>query len=401
MFVMVRRVCCSGLLGCLLAACFSLALASTALSAPFAYVANVEGGSISQYALSRVGLLGSLMPPTVPAGDRPSAIAFSPDGRSVYVTDLAGEIRQFDVAAGGQLIPKLPATVPAGANPIDLLVSPDGRSVYASNRGEEYEHQPSLSQYDVGPHGELTPKQPASIRTAGGALRIAGSPDGRSVYLSYSEAYGIERFGVGADGRLTPAGNAEDVSGSFDIAVSPDGRNLYAAGKGIARFRIGSGGELAPKGPPTIDGDRLFVRIVVSPDGRSVYASIVSTISYGGDKIAQYDVAGNGRLIPKDPPMIANGTEPDGLAVTPDGRRLYVTNRDADTISQYRIRSDGTLRRRALATVAAGDEPWVVAVNPRPTTRAACKQGGWRRFGFRSQKRCMRWVARHRSGSRR
>ena len=95
---MVRRVCCSGLLGCLLAACFSLALASTALSAPFAYVANVEGGSISQYALSRVGLLGSLMPPTVPAGDRPSAIAFSPDGRSVYVTDLAGEIRQFDVA---------------------------------------------------------------------------------------------------------------------------------------------------------------------------------------------------------------------------------------------------------------------------------------------------------------
>jgi DNA-binding beta-propeller fold protein YncE len=158
---------------------------------------------------------------------------------------------------------------------------------------------------------------------------------------------------------------------------------------------------LIPKLPATVPAGANPIDLLVSPDGRSVYASIVSTISYGGDKIAQYDVAGNGRLIPKDPPTIANGTEPDGLAVTPDGSRLFVANRDVDTVSQYGIRPDGTLRRKPLATVAAGDEPWAVAVNPSPTTRAACKQRGWRRSGFRSQKRCTRWVARHRSGSRR
>lgn len=405
---MQLRACWSGLLGCLLATCFSLAFASTVAAAPFVYVANLDGG-ISQYAVSGSGWLDPLAPPTVPIDGSTRSVAVSPDGRSLYATDVvgysAGRVLQFDIAAGGRLLPKLPATVPARAVPSDLLVSPDGRSVYVSNPSEEWGRSPRLSQYDVGPHGELTPKRPASFRSGCcGTGAIVASPDGESVYLTHSTAYGILRYRVGRGGRLgpvrggrlVPADSAPDASGSWDIAVSPDGRNLYAAGNGIAQFDVRRGGGLSPRGPATIGGHRLYNRIVVSPDGRSVYASFLSANGYVGDKVAQFDVAGNGRLIPKDPPRISTGTFPDGLAVTPDGRRLYVANRDDDAISQYAIRSDGTLERMAPPPVAAGDEPRAVAVTPRPTTRDGCKQLGWRWFGFGNQRRCLYWFTNHR-----
>ena len=52
-------------------------------------------------------------------------MAFSPDGRSLYVTNFGSDsVSQYDVGAGGALAPKVPATVPANRTPVGIAVTP-------------------------------------------------------------------------------------------------------------------------------------------------------------------------------------------------------------------------------------------------------------------------------------
>ena len=92
-----------------------------------AYVANAGSTLVTQYAIGAGGLLSPLSPPTVAAGDDPSAIAVSPDGRSVYVANLFGNtVSQYDVdASSGRLSPKTPATVATGVRPRSIAVTPN------------------------------------------------------------------------------------------------------------------------------------------------------------------------------------------------------------------------------------------------------------------------------------
>ena len=60
-----------------------------------------------------------------------------------------------------------------------VTVSPDGESVYVVN-GEEHSGNPqapfggSVSQYDVGPGGELSPKSPPKVAAGSAPARVAG-----------------------------------------------------------------------------------------------------------------------------------------------------------------------------------------------------------------------------------
>jgi DNA-binding beta-propeller fold protein YncE len=66
-----------------------------------------------------------------PSGSVPHLRKAAP---SVYVTNYGGgSVSQYDVGPGGALSPKSPATVPAGRFPERLAVSPDGGSVYVAN----------------------------------------------------------------------------------------------------------------------------------------------------------------------------------------------------------------------------------------------------------------------------
>ena len=91
-------------------------------------------------------------------------MAVSPDGRSVYVANGdSGSVSQYDVGAGGALSPKSPATVATGGDPDGVAVSPDGRASTSPTS------QRRVSQYDVGAGGALSPKSPATV--AAGSAR--------------------------------------------------------------------------------------------------------------------------------------------------------------------------------------------------------------------------------------
>ena len=102
----------------------------------------------------------------------------SRDGKNLYVANYgAGSVSQFDVGAGGRLSPKAPATVVTGQLPSGVAVSPDGKSVYVTNYGHL---SSSVSQFDVGAGGRLSPKTPSTIGGIETPAGIAVTPDGKT-----------------------------------------------------------------------------------------------------------------------------------------------------------------------------------------------------------------------------
>ncbi|HEX5990102.1 MAG TPA: beta-propeller fold lactonase family protein [Solirubrobacterales bacterium] len=205
------------------------------------------------------------------------------------------------------------------------------------------------------------------LRGAGpfmGSRAIAVSPDGRNVYVAASRSDAIAVFsrerGTGA---LTqPRGSAGCVAaqgaegcgraigldGPNSVAVSPDGRFLYATARDSASVAVfhrdRSSGALRqlPPGSGCVSGlpipgcapGRALSGpdvVVVSPDGENLYVG-----SFFGNAVATFVRAKNGALYQ------AAGTEgciaeaiagcatgialgaPEGLAISPDGTSLYV-----------------------------------------------------------------------------
>jgi DNA-binding beta-propeller fold protein YncE len=76
------------------------------------------------------------------------------------------------------------------------------------------------------------------------------------------------------------------------------------------------------------------------------------------------------------------GTNPFGLAISANGKSVYVTNANSDSVSQYSVGARGALSPKSQATVVTDDMPVGVAVNPPvriPTDKQQCKHG-WRNF---------------------
>ena len=262
--------------------------------------------------------------------DGARALALSRDGRDAYVASAgAGSVTRIDVAGGALTVRGCTADrgshgcagggVHSLAGASGIAVSPDGRDVYvASFRASAVT---------------------AMRRTPGGGLRVLGCvADG------------------GRGGCAAPAGDSLDGAGA--IALSGDGRSAYVAsyysGSITAFARNRSTGALADRGCAAsgreggcaaIPNDSLrgASGVAVSPDGRSVYvvsAAADTIVSFARDAsdgsltyrgcIANVGAAGCARA-----PLRSLG-DPLGVAVSPDGRSVYVASAAGDSLTWFR-----------------------------------------------------------------
>jgi YVTN family beta-propeller protein len=80
--------------------------------------------------------------------------------------------------------------------------------------------------------------------------------------------------------------------------------------------------------------------------------------------VSQFDVGAGGLLAAKSPATVPAGTNPAGVAVSPDGRGVYVTNGGSDNVSQYDVGTGGVLVPKTPTAVTAGDSPLGIALSP-------------------------------------
>jgi hypothetical protein len=163
-------------------------------------------------------VLSAKAPASVAAGAFPGGVTVSPDGQSVYSTELNSFfVRQWDVAANGTLSAKDPASVAAGTFPTGIVVSPDGSSAYVTNQQTD-----EISQYDVGTGGKLAAKNPASVAGGDNPFGIAIDAAGENVYVTVYTDSKLRHYAVGAGGGLTLSGTPNDLGASPNAVVVRD-----------------------------------------------------------------------------------------------------------------------------------------------------------------------------------
>ena len=340
----------------------ALAAAPGALAAGNAYVTDdVAPGGVRALDYGSAGLLAPMAPLSVAAPSATKAVAITPNGRTLYATGGDNQVAVYDLSADGTPTPR--GTVTAGSAAWGAVVAPDGRSLYVANSGDPE----TISQYDVLADGSLAPKSPPSVpHTGTGSRHLAVSPDGAHLYIAHSGSGGMSQFDIDSAGRLSPQ-TPPTVAGptlTVGFALTPDGRSLYlphGAGHVVYQYDIGPDGALTPKTPPTVPANDDLL-IVVSADGRSAYGTGAGTF------VDQWDVGSGGVLVPKAPAFAIAPARMNGwMAVTPDGRSLYITGGSGDDPTrtyQFDIGASGLLAQKSPSSIVTGSASRGLAVRP-------------------------------------
>jgi 6-phosphogluconolactonase (cycloisomerase 2 family) len=290
------------------------------------------------------------------------ALATSPDGANVYgAGESEGALAVFRREAATGVLTQIDVQrngiggVQGIARVSDVAVSPDGTQVYTASTADD---AVAVFQRNAASGKllflEVHRQGVGGVEGLSFARAVAVSADGRNVYAAGQRSSAIVVFRRnGLTGTLSHAQTVVDDSDGIDgiagldaIALSADGKHLYAAGmndNAVAVFRRSPG-----------DGTLTFVEalrdqqddpqlgilgtsgIAVSPDGAQVYAT-----GQGDDALAVFSRnAATGHLHLTG--IYAQGLDDvDGLygamavAVSPDGRQVFTTGMYDGTVSVF------------------------------------------------------------------
>lgn len=303
-----------------------------------AYIPNSLGSTVSVIDLHEPAILE-----TIAVGKYPRGVAVSQDGL-VYVasqlSDIVSIIRIVDN--------KIVGAIPVDKGPYGVVVSPDGREVYVTHAGHFPAYGNTVSVIDA-----KTRQVVGTIRVGRQPIGIAVSPDGQRLYVA--DQWSPQPDAPDADWHsglsvievATRASRTIDLDAGMatGIAVSPDGTYLYVAHETPAGIiRVVRTSDLTTVAKVAV-GNGPF-GVAVSPDGKSVYATNLGTAA--ADKTVS--VIRTADWTVSD--TITVGQAPMGIAVSPDGRWVLAVNRMSNTVSVI-----DAATRQVTATFPVGEEP--------------------------------------------
>jgi len=265
---------------------------------PLAWVTNTTSDTVSVIDTDTNTVIA-----TIPVGDGPMGVALTPDGTRAYVTNSNNDTVSVIDTADKTVI----TTIPVGDGPRGVAFTSDGQRVYVTN-----ELADSVSAISVTSNTVFdTIALPAGARPLGILIPRGQEQD---------QGAGTASFG------LDEITTFSTSPGDIDFHVVED------------RIPIGDG----PKGGADKSEGGVFTRAYITLENV--------------DKVAVLDTTVEPNVVIKN---IAVGDQPAGVAITPDGSRLYVANSGTNTVSVINT-SDNTV----IKTITVGSNPKGVAITP-------------------------------------
>ncbi|HTT22943.1 MAG TPA: beta-propeller fold lactonase family protein [Candidatus Sulfotelmatobacter sp.] len=274
------------------------------------YVSNAWSDTVSVIDTARREVIQAL-----PTGFEPTGVIIDKSGTTLYVANrLSSDISVIDLAAGHETKRLL-----AGRGASYLAISPDGKRIYCTHI------YPNLGTFRSVPESEITVIDVSSRRVidrkplhnVAGVFHAATSADGKLVAVAQLRPKNliplahVEHGAVFGDS-LTLFG--DDVGDMVQIPIDELDR-YYALPWGVVITPDKSKIFLTTAGSESvtaIDVPRLLKAV------RARHQSFANDLSASVDYVTA---------------RIAVGHNPRGVALSPDGRRLYVANRLDDTLS--------------------------------------------------------------------
>jgi 6-phosphogluconolactonase (cycloisomerase 2 family) len=191
----------------------------------------------------------------LPEGSDPAQVAFTPDARTLLITDRASDgIHAFAVGNDGALGDRVTHRS-SGATPYGFDVTADGVLVVTEAAGAEV-GKASASSYRLGGPAQLAPVSGAVGSTRSEVCWAVTSNDGRFVFVTNFGDGTISTYAIGVDGSIelreaVAATTVEGEPGIRDEALSSDGQYLYALHSDTGRvfgWKVGDEGSLAAIG---------------------------------------------------------------------------------------------------------------------------------------------------------
>jgi 6-phosphogluconolactonase len=335
---------------------------SPAPEAPLAFYVGTytDGESRGIYRFTLDPASGEASDPVLGAEtESPSFLALHPGGRFLYAVgetdafqgEKTGAVSAFaiDPASGDlKLLNQQPSM---GAGPCHLVVDGSGRNVLVANYGSG-----TVAVLPVAADGRLG--EPSSVQSHSGtgpdesrqegphAHGIALDSAGRRALVA---DLGADRLFVydldAAGGTLTPsdppAAALEPGSGPRHVAFDPSGAHLYSINEldstvtvfgydsSIGRLEALQTISTLPVG---FEGESSTAEVALSPDGRFLYGS-----NRGHDSLAVFAVdRASGRLNPVEH-VSTGGHWPRHFSIHPNGRWLLVANQRSDSVVPFRL----------------------------------------------------------------
>jgi 6-phosphogluconolactonase len=304
-----------------------------------------------------------------PLGSQGS-LTLSADNRLLFAVNAGSDSITAFTVAGDALTP-LQTISSGGTQPVSLTVHRD--LLYVLNAGGA---SPNITGFRIVPEAQqsrtLVPivgsTQGLPNGSAATPAEISFSPDGRAILVTEPGANQIVSFAVSQGGQVSLV-NTSSVMGSGpfglafsqnSVAVTANTANGAPQSGSMSSYRVSESGELAPVSPPVMDNQTASTWATVTENGRIAFTS--NTMSGTISSYAVSPKTGSLSLVqPTAASLVAqdgSSLMPAGMALSNDGRYLFVRNGGNQTVSGFLIHSDGSLtpvaRASGLPNTAAG-----------------------------------------------
>jgi YVTN family beta-propeller protein/VCBS repeat-containing protein len=321
---------------------------------PFAdsFTATVHDGVSSNSVTVTVAVSGThaSVVSTIPVGRFPEGVAVTPNGSTVYVVnngdpETGGSVSVIDTATNTVI-----KTIPVGQLPITLAINPNGYFVYVDNTGSQ-----TVSVI-------FTPTNTVAVTipvTVSGGIAI--SPTGSPLYVPSEFSESVTEINTATN---TVVGTIPIATGDdpLDVAINPSGTRLYVLDQPdasnteeVSVINTATNAVVA-----TVPVGNFATQLALSPDSTRLYVT-----NTNDNTVSVINTAFN--TVTATIPVGAN-TGPAGIAVSPDGSVLYVADSGltyfGSSFPARTVSVINTATNAVIETIPVGDIPGGVAISP-------------------------------------
>ena len=369
LILLTRDVCrlrpSKGKLAVLAAVCVSLLLAPPSRTQNVGEIGAGEGNRFAMVSGSDfnqaviIDLKTNSVKLTLPSGGtEPLGASMTPDGHLGIVANfLTGSLTFIDLKANPPAVIETVATAPLMPNPESIAVTPNGKLGIVADGGL----QTTVVVIDL--------QQRVVVSSLSGLPGNQGaivSRDGKLVLILSAETNEVSVLNINSKGVLTDTGQHVPLSGVIHgpraMALTPNGHiGLVTDTSGVVTILSINGSTVSNVGAIT-NLDKSTCGVAITRDGRKAYISSVNTTLAvlsiePGDKVTD---TGRRIFVPDGTPTTFFGVP--GLAITPDGQRLFIVGHTSGHVSILDTTTDTLLPE----SIPVGDLPAGIAMPGRP-----------------------------------